>query len=152
MKRRSGYSVIEVLMVTAVIGTLVALLLPAINAARESSRRATCLNNMRQVGQAVLAVSAQSLPMSLHHCRDSNGKLAVHPLEEFYPNAYSRRTTILPQIEETTIASRLDYDAMPFDSMNRDAASETIAAFTCPSTPLSSSFKALDAPLGKPTD
>ena len=90
--------------------------------------------------------------MSLHHCRDSNGKLAVHPLEEFYPNAYSRRTTILPQIEETTIASRLDYDAMPFDSMNRDAASETIAAFTCPSTPLSSSFKALDAPMGKPTD
>ena len=55
MKRRAatGITLIEVLLVIAIMGTMVALLLPGIQAARESARRTSCLNNLKQIGIAI---------------------------------------------------------------------------------------------------
>jgi len=129
---RSGWTLVEVLVVLAIVGLLLALLLPAVQSARESARRVTCQDRLRQVGLALQshAASTGALP-SLYN----GGFLPqpVTPLDEFH--FHSWRTAILPGIEQSALFAAINFNLPATVAANQTTANVRLAAFICPSTP-----------------
>jgi len=96
MRQRRGFTLIELLVVIAIIGVLIALLLPAVQAAREAARRAQCTNNLKQIGIAV------------HNYHDSTNAL---PWGFGYTgwNDWSGHVLILPYMELGTLYNALNF-------------------------------------------
>jgi len=113
-----GFTLVELLVVIAIIGVLIALLLPAVQAAREAARRMRCTNNLKQIG------------------------LALHNYESCYgvfPPAYSRRpghnmlTFLLSYLEQQPVYDRYRWD-LPWDDAANDPATHVdLDVFLCPS-------------------
>lgn len=72
-RNRSGFTLIELLVVIAIIGVLVALLLPAVQAARESSRRTQCTNNLKQIGLAIINFESSLKKFPLAYTPNNTG-------------------------------------------------------------------------------
>jgi prepilin-type N-terminal cleavage/methylation domain-containing protein/prepilin-type processing-associated H-X9-DG protein len=119
-RSRTGFTLVELLVVIAIIGILVGLVLPAIQAAREASRRTACVNNIKQ-----LALAAQNHLSAKRH----------FPPGRAQPIDWSVHVAILPYIEETNTEQRIDYTKAPGNARNRIAREVKIAVFVCPSDP-----------------
>ena len=119
-------------MVIAIIGMLVALLLPAVQAAREAARRTECLNNLRQVGLAVWGYTDanKNFPAGYEVKVDSTGSVGNNGvvLNGFF-------TLILPYAEGTTIESLYDYEQGFDHASNQPAVNSLVPVFLCPSAP-----------------
>jgi prepilin-type processing-associated H-X9-DG protein len=117
------------LVVIAIIGVLIALLLPAIQAARESARRAKCLNNLKQIGIGALTYhdSFNSFPPG---CTDRFKDPPRVPKERLI--AWS--TLLLPFIEQSHLYEQMDL-SIPFNSVANHAAQKyLVPTYLCPST------------------
>jgi prepilin-type N-terminal cleavage/methylation domain-containing protein len=129
MRRKKAFTLVELLVVIAIIGILVALLLPAVQAAREAARRMSCSNNLKQVGIAF---------HNYHDVHKTFPRFAYRNGQNSYWRGYSAFTQILPFIEQQPLHDRLKNDSRDFfdhwDSGNPSAARATkIPAFKCPS-------------------
>jgi prepilin-type N-terminal cleavage/methylation domain-containing protein/prepilin-type processing-associated H-X9-DG protein len=118
--RRSAFTLIELLVVIAIIGVLIALLLPAVQSAREAARRAQCLNNLKQLG------------IALHTYHDANG---TFPLGRTIPfdTSYSAIARILPFVEQTTVADALNFDLAWSGLANQTGTMTNLQLLLCPS-------------------
>ena len=122
----AGFTLVELLVVIAIIGTLVALMLPAVQAARESSRLTTCKNNLRQIALAAINYADAhdgELPPLWH--TDS-----PEPWENF-----SWRATLLPMIESKRANEQIRFDLPPLDPVNLAVGRSQFSWFQCSSTP-----------------
>ncbi len=143
MKTRRGFTLIELLVVIAIVGILIALLLPAVQAAREAARRSECANNLKQIGVA------------LHNYHASTGGFPVGFLyptgavpAETSPQQYrwSPLAQMAPFLEQSALANSLNFDFAlgtrptsaasafwPPYPANTTAMAVTVALFACPS-------------------
>jgi prepilin-type N-terminal cleavage/methylation domain-containing protein/prepilin-type processing-associated H-X9-DG protein len=161
--RRPAFTLVELLVVIAIIGVLVALLLPAVQAAREAARRAQCTNNMKQLGLGALNYESgrKQLPPS-GQCDSTGGADTTYTI-------HSVATVILPYIEQAAVYNMFNHSADPrtvyaavpngeslktgtgcllhpktkgrnYDDLahpsGQTAAKTKIEAFICPSTPV----------------
>jgi prepilin-type N-terminal cleavage/methylation domain-containing protein/prepilin-type processing-associated H-X9-DG protein len=128
-----AFTLVELLVVIAIIGGLVALLLPAVQAAREASRRSRCQNNLRQVGIALAAHEerADAFPMGCLECKFT----PPEPGEPFKPQRFTAWTThLLPHLEQQALYDAYDFEVPAYAPPNRTVGSAELSVLLCPST------------------
>lgn len=129
-RRSRAFTLVELLVVIAILGVLVALLLPAVQAAREAARRTACLNNLHQIGVA------------MHHYHGALGTFPpggieiaslTHTVPRYRCRQIAWSAMVLRFLEQDGVSDLLRFDKR-FDSPeNAQAAKHVIASYLCPS-------------------
>lgn len=117
-----GFTLVELLVVIAVIGILVALLLPATRNSREAARRSQCKNNLKQILLALHNYHDQYQAFPPAWTVDASGR-----------RLHSWRTLILPFADQTPLYERIDLSKPWDDPVNAEAAKQTPSIYVCPS-------------------
>lgn len=135
--RNKAFTLVELLAVIAIIGTLVALLLPAVQSARESARRVACSSNIRQLALAVLNHDSSQRRFPENRGRaltDTNPvpDLDLGPTENLKNTGHSWITKILPFIEEGPLFNSIRLDQQIQTPENLAAYATPIALLRCP--------------------
>jgi prepilin-type N-terminal cleavage/methylation domain-containing protein/prepilin-type processing-associated H-X9-DG protein len=127
-KRQTGFTLIELLVVIAIIGTLIALLLPAVQKVREAANRMKCTNNLKNLG------------LALHHFENTRGKYPpgqiIGPFPEMgVPDGIWHGWTVflLPYLEQTALYQLYRWEVKPEDVLNNPVARVQLKIFQCPS-------------------
>lgn len=115
--RRDGFTLVELLVVVAIVGILIALLLPAVQAAREAARRMTCTSHLRQIA------------LAMHLYNDSTGRLP--PAQQ--GGLHSAFVSILPYLEQGAVRELYNIKKAYNHPDNRRVINQVIPLYLCPS-------------------
>ncbi len=128
---RRGFTLIELLVVIAIIGVLIALLLPAVQAAREAARRAQCTNNLKQIG------------LALHHYEGTHGCFPPGRINTYVTgngHCWSAYSQMMPYLELGNVFNAMNFNMNPDPdytttsaSVNMTAAVTVVSSLLCPS-------------------
>jgi prepilin-type N-terminal cleavage/methylation domain-containing protein/prepilin-type processing-associated H-X9-DG protein len=151
IQRRQGFTLIELLVVIAIITVLIALLLPAVQAAREAARRMQCVNNLKQIGIALHNyhdVNNSFPPGALSHYVGGNTATTQH--NNWDSSVHMR---LLAFMEQKALYNALNFHHGVFNDkigtpINRTVTVTVVNSFLCPSGPTSGwNFQGATAPL-----
>lgn len=142
---RRGFTLIETLVVIAILSLMAALLLPAVQAAREAARRARCANNLRQIG------------LALHGYHDAYGTLPpgrVMTYDRRYAGPNPPCTSpavdksvlvfLLPGMEQQALYNAINHDLSIFGNENTTIFTAVVGSYACPSDPESGRPRDID--------
>ncbi len=128
--RRKAFTLVELLVVIAIIGVLVALLLPAVQAAREAARRCSCLNNLSQ-----LVLATHNYEFAVEHLPAG----VINPEGPIRSEADGQHVSwmvqILPYVEMQNVYNIFDIEAGAYAPANSKVRATPVSVFTCPSYP-----------------
>ena len=146
-RMRRGFTLIELLVVIAIIGVLIALLLPAVQSAREAARRSQCTNNLKQLGLALHNY------VSTHEALPPGGEVYSNPYPDGAkvwtagPQNYSMKVRLLPYLEQQPIYNAINFNVSAIwnvwgnnaqwtidgQYINGTARKNKVSTFLCPS-------------------
>ena len=125
---RPAFTLVELLVVIAIIGVLIALLLPAVQAAREAARRSQCSNNLKQLG------------LALHNYESSHRQFPASfitprgfPVNPTSADSWCAQSRLLPYLEEGNLFDKATFDKSYNDPVNLAVKTTRVGALMCPS-------------------
>jgi prepilin-type N-terminal cleavage/methylation domain-containing protein/prepilin-type processing-associated H-X9-DG protein len=129
--QRRGFTLVELLVVLSVIGILIGLLLPAVQATREASRRISCINHLKQIG------------LGFHNYHSAYRQFPVGGAGFVSATSPSLRrrwrpswgTVLLPFMEQQGLYEQVELEAPYVDPVNHQAGGTVVPTFLCPSAP-----------------
>jgi prepilin-type N-terminal cleavage/methylation domain-containing protein/prepilin-type processing-associated H-X9-DG protein len=135
---RVGFTLVELLVAIAIIGLLVGLLLPAVQAAREAARRATCVNNLHQIGVALQTYHDTHRVFPPAYVGDPKATGTIRGVSfpdgnGNGPSGFGWGALILPFLEESNLHSQFNMKLACWAAENAAAAKTPLSVFLCPS-------------------
>src|SRR5579871_6659577 len=143
--KRKGFTLIELLVVIAIIAVLMALLLPAVQQAREAARRSQCKNNLKQVGLALHNYHEIANMLPPGWVGITAGAPDIHGL-----NGWGWASKILPLLDQSTAYNQINFSVDVSNAANNAMRLTTFPVFRCPSDPQPDTWTIYDQSSGTP--